>query len=334
MRPIFALALAASLATSLAGISHAQVQDKVTYQYSWLPTGEYAPYSVGMAKGFYKEVGIDLQVATGRGSGDAVKKVAGGAAMFGDGDISAVMAARAQEKAPVKCVMAQHVQSPHSLFVLESSGIKSFKDLAGKTLATTPGNSHYLYFPLVAKLAGLDPASVKWVTVDASAMAPMLIAGRVDDAPLFATHLYYQNKEAQKYGKTIKAIPFAEAGFKIYSYCIYTREDVMAQSPDLVRRFVAATAKSFLWAKDHIEEAAAIHHARFPDVDEDDAKGSMRILFTYMFDDATERDGFGAFNKDRLADTYRAVSQAQNLPPDADINQFVDMRFLPAKSTQ
>ena len=73
-------------------------------------------------------------------------------------------------------------------------------------------------------MAALDPASVKWITVDASAMAPMLIAGKSDGAPLFATHLYYQNKEARKYGKAIKAIPFADYGFKIYSYCIHTRE--------------------------------------------------------------------------------------------------------------
>ena len=53
--------------------------------------------------------------------------------------------------------MPWHDHSPHSLFVLESSGIKGFKDLAGKTLATTPGNSHRNYFPIAAKMAGLDP---------------------------------------------------------------------------------------------------------------------------------------------------------------------------------
>ena len=52
--------------------------DKVNFQWSWIPTGFYAPISAGMAKGFYEEEGIDLTVSTGRGSGDAVKKVAGG----------------------------------------------------------------------------------------------------------------------------------------------------------------------------------------------------------------------------------------------------------------
>ena len=121
------------------------------------PTEVSAPTSAAIEKGFYKEVGIDLKTTTGRGSGDAVKKVAGGGAMFGDGDMSAVMVARVKEGAPVKCLMYWHDHSPHALFTLESSGIKNFKDLAGKTLATTPGNSHRNYFPITAKMAGLDP---------------------------------------------------------------------------------------------------------------------------------------------------------------------------------
>ncbi|MBL8672819.1 MAG: ABC transporter substrate-binding protein, partial [Alphaproteobacteria bacterium] len=151
-----ALALSGALAAS------AQAQDKLHYAWSWIPTGEYAPFTAGLEKGFFKELNLDVTYSTGRGSGDAVKKVAGGAAPVGDGDISAVMAARVREKAPVKCIMSQHTQSPHALFVLESSGIKTLKDIAGKTLVTTPGNSHFLYFPLVAKMNGIDPNSVKW----------------------------------------------------------------------------------------------------------------------------------------------------------------------------
>src|SRR5262245_6504323 len=288
------------LAQAIAGWSMvlaggAGAQDKLHYQFSWIPTGEYAPVTAGIEKGFFKEVGIDLTYSTGRGSGDAVKKVATGGSMAGDGDISAVMAARVRENAPVKCIMAQHTQSPHSLFVLEGSGINSFKDLAGKTLVTTPGNSHFLYFPLVAKLNGLDPNSVKWVNSDAAAMAPMLISGRVDGAPLFATHEYYQNKQAEKVGKKIKVIPYADYGFKIYSYCWLATEESIRTKGDVLRRFLLATRKSYLWAKDNMEETAKLHNKRHPDVDVDDAMGSMRIMYQYMFPQGMTADAFGYF---------------------------------------
>jgi len=94
---------------TLAGAATAQ--DKVHFQYSWIPTGEYAPYSAGLEKGFFKEQGIDLTYSTGRGSGDAVKKVAGGGSPFGDGDISSLMAARVREKESVGATAWQPISS-------------------------------------------------------------------------------------------------------------------------------------------------------------------------------------------------------------------------------
>ena len=84
------------LAAIGAAPSAQSADDEVLYQWSWIPDGTFAPTSAGVEKGFYKDVGIDLKTATGRGSGDAVKKVAGGGAMFGDGDMSAVMVARSR----------------------------------------------------------------------------------------------------------------------------------------------------------------------------------------------------------------------------------------------
>ena len=312
--------------------SPAFAEDKLLFQYSWIPSGEYAPISAGIENGFYKEAGIDLSVTSGRGSGDAVNKVGAGVAPFGDGDISAVMTAKSRTKAPVKCLMALQTRSPHSLFVLEGSGINSLKDLAGKTLVTTAGNSHFLYFPLVAKMNGLDPASVNWITVDAGALAPMLIAGKVDGATLFAINWYYQNKGAEKQGKTIKVVPFADYGFKIYAYCIVGNEQFVKDNPDLTKRFLAATQKSYQWARDHITEAAQLHKKLNPETDVDDTIGTLKMQFQYMFNETTDRDGFGYFNPKQLQETYNVVSEAQQLPTGTDISQFVDTSFLPTKA--
>ena len=320
------LALASACVFLSQGAAFAQ--DQVTFQMSWIPSGEYAPFSAGIEKGFFREAGIDLKMTTGRGSGDAVSKVAAGVAPFGDGDISAVMTAQIQNSSPTKCLMAIQTKSPHSLFVLEDSGIKGFKDLAGKTLATTPGNSHFLYFPTVARMSGLDASTVRWVTVDAGALAPMLIAGKVDGAPLFALNWYYQNKAAEKQGKRIRVIPFSEAGFKIYAYCLLANEAFVKANGDLTRRFLAAVQRSYLWAKDNMQEAAELHRKRYPETDVDDIVGTLKMQFAYMFNENTDRDGFGFFNRNQLQDTFEVVSSAQKLPPNIDVSRFVDTSFL------
>ncbi len=306
----------------------ASAQTDVQFQMSWIASGEYAPLSAGIEKGFFRDVGINLTMTTGRGSGDAIAKVGAGVAPFGDADISAVMTARVRTATPVKCLHALQTKSPHSLFVLESSGIKGFKDLAGKKLGTTAGNSHFLYFPRVAKLSGIDPNSVSWVTVDASALAPMLIAKNIDAAPLFALNWYYQNKAAEKQGQRIKVIPFSESGFKIYAYCLTGNEKFVAANQDLTRRFLAAVQKSYLWARENMQEAAVLHVKRFPEGQVDDVVGTLKMQQAFMFNENTERDGFGFYNRNQLQETYAVVAEAQKLRPDFDVTEFVDTSYL------
>ena len=103
--------------------------DKVHLQTDWIPSGEHAMYFGGWQKGFWKDEGIDIKVTRGYGSGDTVTKIATGAADFGVADIGALLTAKARTKVPVKTIMQLYTHSPHSLFVLKSSGITNFKGI-------------------------------------------------------------------------------------------------------------------------------------------------------------------------------------------------------------
>ena len=332
-RPAFrpARAAAVAFAASLGFSAPAMGLDEVNFQWSWIPTGFYAPISAGMAKGFYEEEGIALSVSTGRGSGDAVKKVAGGGSPIGDGDISAVMSARAEEGAPVKCLMHEHNHSPHSLFVLESSGIDHFQDLAGKTLATTPGNSHRNYFPIAARMAGLDPETVAWTVVDATAMPSLLINKRVDGVPYFTSNASFVEPQAEAIGDKLVIIPFADYGFDIYSYCIYARDEVIEEEPDMLRRFLKATQRSFYWAKDHPEEAARLHKERWPDTKYDDNLAGWVDLRGNMFGKDLSVEWTGHYDMAKVRKTYEVLVESRGLDPEFDVEQVIDDSLLPGR---
>src|SRR5262252_10207564 len=138
------VALAAVMATA------AQAADKVRFQTDWIPSGEHAMYYGGWQKGIYAEEGLDITITRGYGSGDTVTKLAAGAFDFGVADMAAVMTARARQNVPVKTIAVVYSQSPHSLFVLKSSGITNFKGLEGKKIGITRDKSHKLYFPKMA----------------------------------------------------------------------------------------------------------------------------------------------------------------------------------------
>ena len=261
-----------ALATLSLGVATpALAQDKVRFQTDWIPSGEHAMYYGGWQKGIFAAEGIDVTITRGYGSGDTVTKLAGGGFDFGVADMAAVMTARARQNVPVKTIAVVYSQSPHSLFVLKSSGITNFKGLEGKKIGITPGNSHKFYFPKVAERAGTDPNKITWVSMDGAAMAAQLIAKNLDAAPFYSIHHYYQNKAAKAAGEEIVVLPFVEVGFKIYAATIIATDKMIAEKPDLTKRFLRAIKKTFEFARDNPEETCKLHVA-------EDSRGRARRL--------------------------------------------------------
>jgi len=318
-----------AVATLAALSTPVHAADAVHLLLDWIPTGEHAAYFAGWEKGFWADEGVDITVSRGYGSGDTVAKLAGGAADFGVADIAAVMTARARTGAPVKTISAVYTHSPHSLFVLASSGIENFKGLEGKKIGITPGNSHKLYFPKVAERSGTDPEKIVWVNTDASAMAAMLIAGRLDAAPFYSVHHYYQNKAAQSAGEEIVVLPFEAVGFAIYSASLATTDAMLAEKPDLVKRFLAGAWRSFDWAKDNQQEACELHVKKNPEVDLDDCQGSLKATMGFVFNEHAQKTGPGRLDPERLQFTWDVVAEAQELDGSWDYKQAVDTGHLP-----
>lgn len=315
--------LAALALTFLLG-GPALAQDKVRFQTDWIPSGEHAMYYGAWSKGIYAKHGIDITITRGYGSGDTVTKVAAGAADFGVADIAAVMTARARTNVPIKTIAVLYNESPHSLFVLKSSGITNFKGLEGKKIGITPGNSHRFYFPEVAKKAGTDPNKLIWTNMDGAAMAAQLIAKNIDAAPFYSIHYYYINKAAVKAGQEILPLPFVEVGFKIYAASLITTDKMIQDKPDLVTRFLAATKEAFEWAAANPEEACKLHVVRFPEVELDDCMGSVKAVMKFVFNDHSKEFGWGKESPDRLKFSWETIATANELKPEFDYKTAID----------
>lgn len=320
-----------SAASVICAPTVASAQQAVHFMMDFLPSGEYAAYYSGWTKGFWKEEGIDITISRGYGSSDTVSKIANGAADFGVGDIGAVLTARSRAGAPVKAISALYTYSPHSFFVLESSGIDTLNDLEGKRLGITPGNSHRIYFPEVAQRIGFPEDSVTWVNVDATAMGTLLIQKQIDAAPLYSMHYYYNNKAAQSAGESIKVLPYVETGFKIYSNAVFASDSTIANRREVVEAFLRGLQKSLNWAKDNQEEACKLHIEHVPGLPLDDCMGSLSVMLEHVFNEDSERDGLGRFNPDQLAFTYETVAKAQDLDPAWDPQQALDTGMLPPR---
>ena len=154
--------------------------ETVTLALDWTISGVHAGYFVALEKGYYRDAGLDVTISRGFGSGDTVKRVGSGSASFGIADTGTIIAARANEDVPVRIIAMVYQKATVGLIYLTESGIKSPKDLVGRTIGRGASGASVTMFPGVGKADGVQRDSIKEVVVDATAFLPLLMSGQVD----------------------------------------------------------------------------------------------------------------------------------------------------------
>ena len=136
MKSLRKLLAGATLALALALPTLAHAEDDVRLRLNWMYYGSHAGFAYGKDKGMYKDVGIDLDIRSGNGSGSAHRLVANGDSTFSYGSCGS-MIKLASEGAPLISVGVIDAMGTEAILVRPDSGVKDIKDLKGKTLLTT-----------------------------------------------------------------------------------------------------------------------------------------------------------------------------------------------------
>ena len=126
-------------------------------------------------------------------------------------------------------------------------------------------------------------------------------------------------------------LPFVEVGFKIYAATIIATDETIAKRPDLTKRFLRAVKRSFEWARDNPEETCKLHIQKVPEVALDDCVNSVKAVMTFVFTDHEKQFGWGKVSPERLATTWAAVAESQDLDPKWNPNQAFDLSLIPEK---
>lgn len=321
-----ALAMAALIAGSTAS---ANAADKVTFQLDWLPGGDKAPIYICVSKGFCAKEGLDVTIAPGRGSSDAITKMAAGVSDIGTAGLSALMAAAAREQVPVTAVMSYMTKGPHAFMTTKDSGIKAFADIKAKSVATAPFSSSNVFLPLVLAANGVPASSVKLTKTEPGAMGPMLMTGRVQAIIAWQTNATRYAAQAKAAGKDLVVLPWSDVGLTMYAASLMASDKFLKERPAVARRFVKAYRASALFMRDNPKLAAEAVSSVVPEVKASTAIGSVMDTLPLLFNDVTEKDGQGVFEPKRLATTWAWVAKAQKLKQGAlDPEKIVDRSFL------
>lgn len=321
--------LAASLALACTTLA-AQANEQLTFQLDWLPTGgDKAFVYAGVGEGYYAAEGLDVKILPGRGSSDALTRIASGTADVGSGGIASLMMAAAEGGIPVKAVMSLYTKQPDAIFTYEGSGVTDFKSLQGKTLGLPTFSASNALLPLMLETNGVPADSVKEIKADPTALVPMLAQERVAGVVVWTTNAPSVTHLLQQAGKKAVVLPWSDYGLDGYGLSLFASQKLIDQKPDVVARFVRASKKAAEFALAHPDKAAAHQKALVPEADTALLEADFRATQNLIDNPISQRDGLGVFTAEQLQTTWKWVAQSMKYPLDKiDPQTLVDHRFI------
>lgn len=215
----------------------------------YIPNVQYAPFYLGLEKGFFAEEGLDLEFDYSFET-DGVALVGANELQFSVVSGEQVPIARA-EGLPIVYVLAWYDKYPVAVVSKTEHKIISPADLAGKTVAL-PGlfGANYVGLRALMGTAGLNESDLTLASVGFNQVE--VLASDTSDAIVG----YIANEPVQLAAQGYDLDVILVSDFlDLVSNGIITNQFTIENNPELVRSMVSATLRSIQYAVEHPDEA-------------------------------------------------------------------------------
>ncbi|CAN5330917.1 ABC transporter substrate-binding protein [soil metagenome] len=281
---------------SSSGTAAASEPTTIRFALDWTPNTNHTGLYEAIAKGYFADAGLNVEVLPYNGSYPETL-IDAGAADFGIGfqDVTTFSMAAG---ADVQSVMAPIQKWVTAIGVrADNTAVNSPKDLDGKTYAGFGSPSEV---PTLSQVIKNDGGTGEFNTVTLGTSAyEALYSGNVDFTVPFKT---WEGIQADLNGTPMKYFDYSDYGFpEDYGLLILGNKTWMGENPDVTKKFVQALAHGYQDAIDDPDAAAQVLIDANPTVltEPDLVKKSQEMLSsTYMLD----KDGkFGLQTEEQWA---------------------------------
>jgi NitT/TauT family transport system substrate-binding protein len=319
-------ALTAGLLALVAGMAPARSQplDKVSFGTNWVAEAEHGGFFQAVADGTYKQYGLDVTIVPGGpNTNNRILLIAGKLDFFMTANTLQSLDA-VTNNVPVVAVAAIFQKDPQVFLTHPETKITKLEDLKPLTLLVSK-EGVASYFQWLKSEYGFSESKVKPYTFNPQPF----IVNKQSAMQGYVTSEPYAVEKAASFKPGV--ILLADHGFNAYSTLIETRREIVDKKPDLVQRFVDASAigwYNYLY-RDNSAGNAMIKKMN-PEMTDELLGYSVAKMKEFGIVDSgdTVRDGIGAMTDARVASFFDKMMRAGVVRRDIDFRQAYTLRFV------
>lgn len=302
---------------------------EVTVLLEWVPNTNHTGMYVALEKGFYQEEGLQVDIIQPE-EGGAAPFIAAGQGEFGISHQEQMTFARtADEPLPVVAIAAilQHNTSGFASPI--EKGIIRPKDFEGKKYGGWGSPIEEATIKALMDIDGADYNKTEIVNIGAIDFFAA-VKEYVD-----YTWIYYGwdgvSSEVKKFPINFIYLREYDRELDFYTPVIITREQLLLTEPEMVKKFLRATEKGYLFSIENPEEAVRILLKYAPEIDQDIAIASQKYLAGEYLADAPY---WGKMEKERWEGYAHWLYQRGLIDRKLDVGKVFDNSFLPGEGNQ
>ena len=229
--------------------------EKIVLQLKWFHQFQFAGYYAAKEKGFYDEVGLNVEIRQRDLKYNNIDEVINGNAQYGVADSILILYRLKQQPVVIVSPIFQH--SPSVFISLKKSNISSVYELNNKDILFYPNDTDG--FSLLAMIKKFD-LDVNLVRERYKDDYMRLINNEVDVMPAYIANEPFLFKEK---GYDVNIINPTNYGFDMYGDMLFTNEDEAKNNPIRVEKFKEATLKGWKYALENKEEIIQLINEKY-----------------------------------------------------------------------
>lgn len=301
-----------------AGLS-AHALDRVVFLTNWYAQAEHGGFYQAQAEGIYRKHGLDVTVRTGGPQVNVYQLLLAGKADFVMGyDIATLNAV--EQGLPLITVAANFQYDPAGL--IAHPDVQKIEDLKTRTLLIGQASETTFWPWLKAKYGFSDRQKRPY----AFSVQQFLVDNKVAQQGYITSEPY----AIEKAGIRPRIFHLAQYGYPPYAQTIVTQEKTVKAKPELIRRFIEASALGW---KSYLANPApgnALIRKDNPQIEDGQLAFSVAKLKEYGVVEGGDAKTSGLFTMTdaRWKQTFEFMRDAKLLKPDTDYRKAYTLEFV------